>query len=336
MLADREPRVRFTDEPLHILIPRWDGKLGDSIVSSFFIREAHLRLNAKVTVLTVKELADIHTVDFSVDQVLITSQNPGCYELCGLARRIGKVDVVVHMVGRVQPAEILFIRFLRPTLVYSLDDHLRCVNRKVGALTTGLDMADLYKWVLEDLGAGFVNMKYIVPLPNALPINLVSSHILVNSYASRPDKSLGFRCSVSLLRAIADEYSEFSVGILCSPATQEIAEKVKVAVARENVRVIYGLISPKLLAGVLNQADAIVSVDTATVHMAVGLRKKLVAIYPLIEGEKNPWLPPHSPFIRVIFSEQSPDQYMRTGKKNMDAFQVKELLKHLHNLLTEQ
>lgn len=98
LLADRLPKPRSAKESLHILVPRWDAKLGDSIVSSFFFREAR-RLNARVTVLTVEELAQMHALDFGVDQVVITNANPGVLELLHLAQQLGQVDVVVHLVG---------------------------------------------------------------------------------------------------------------------------------------------------------------------------------------------------------------------------------------------
>ncbi|MCM0990117.1 lipopolysaccharide heptosyltransferase family protein, partial [Klebsiella pneumoniae] len=108
LLADRSLSPRATEGILHILVPRWDAKLGDSIVSSFFFREVR-KLNARVTVLTVAELAQMHTLDFAVDQVVITKANPGVRELRRLAPQLGRVDVVVHLVGRIQPAEILFL-----------------------------------------------------------------------------------------------------------------------------------------------------------------------------------------------------------------------------------
>ncbi len=70
LLVDRSLQPRPTEENLHILVPRWDAKLGDSIVSSFFFREAR-KLNARVTILTVAELAQMHALDFGVDQVVI-------------------------------------------------------------------------------------------------------------------------------------------------------------------------------------------------------------------------------------------------------------------------
>lgn len=332
LLADRPLTSRTTEERLHILVPRWDAKLGDSIVSSFFFREAR-RLNARVTVLTVPELAQMHKVDFAVDQVVITNTNPGFLALRRLARQLGQVDVVVHLVGRIQPAEILFLRLLRPARVYSLDDRLRCVNRKFGEITAGLDMAERYRRVLMDLGASMVDRKYIVPLPDTLPSPALAPQVLFNPYASRPDKCLAFTRSVSLLQAIAHAYPTRSVGILYSPSTQEDALRIEVAVARRNVRVVNGLASPKDVAGYIRCAQVVVSVDTAIVHMAVGLETKLVAIYPTMVGQANPWLPPPSPLTRVVYSQQRTGQIRRTGKKDMNAFSIEALLDNLHELL---
>jgi ADP-heptose:LPS heptosyltransferase len=331
LLADRSLKPKATEGSLHILVPRWDAKLGDSIVSSFFFREAR-RLNARVTVLTVAGLAQMHTYDFAVDQVVITDANPGALELYRLARQLERVDVVVHLVGRIQPAEIMFLRLLRPARVYSFDDRLRCVNRKFGAATAGLDMAERYRRVLIDLGASVIDRKYIVPLPDTLPNPAHVPDMLFNPYASRPDKCLAFDRSASLLRAIADAYPTRSIGILCSPATLEDALCMEITVARKNVRVIHGLVSPKDVAGYICCTQVVISVDTAIVHMAVGLETRLVAIYPAMNGQANPWLPPPSPLTRVVYSQQHLGQYRRTGKKDMNTFSLEALLDNLHEL----
>ncbi|MDG9959872.1 lipopolysaccharide heptosyltransferase family protein, partial [Klebsiella michiganensis] len=63
LLADKPLPTKTPGEKLHILLLRWDAKLGDSIVSSFFFRESR-KLNARLTVLTVNELAEMHTNTF--------------------------------------------------------------------------------------------------------------------------------------------------------------------------------------------------------------------------------------------------------------------------------
>lgn len=134
-LVDRQLPPRDVAHPLHIVLPRWDAKPGDAIVSSFFFREAR-KLGAWVTVLTVPELVDMHRHDFDVDRVIPVTCAPTPTGLRPLVQELGSVDVFVHLVGRIQPIEMLFIRVLKPGRVYSLDDALRCVSDKLGEATS--------------------------------------------------------------------------------------------------------------------------------------------------------------------------------------------------------
>jgi hypothetical protein len=168
LLADKPLPTKTPGEKLHILLLRWDAKLGDSIVSSFFFRESR-KLNARLTVLTVNELAEMHTNTFGVDDVIVTNPHPGLGELRRLVNQLSNVDAVVHLVGRLQPAEIVFMRLLRPASIYSLDDSLRCVNRKMGFAANTLNIVEQYKYILQDLGAKVIDTQYIVPLPAELP-----------------------------------------------------------------------------------------------------------------------------------------------------------------------
>ncbi|WNL42744.1 glycosyltransferase family 9 protein [Halomonas sp. PAMB 3264] len=331
-LADRFPVAVASPDPLHIIVPRWDAKLGDAIVSSFFFREVR-KLNARVTVLTVTELAPLHLQDFGVDRVIVTDANPGPVKLFKMARQLGHVDVVVHLVGRIKPVEILFLRLLRPACVYSFDDGLRCVNRKFGAATAGLDFPERFEKVLIDLGVNEVERKYIIPRTSRIYDTSSAPQILVNPYASRPDKSLAFTKAVLLLRAVADAYPDKSVGILCSPGSRSDANNLEAEVTRENVRALQDLATPGDAAGYISCAQVVVTVDTAIVHMAVGLETRLVAIYPTMGTEHNPWLPPASARTLVVYSHQDVHRYHRSGKKDMNSFKVEEVIAGLDKLL---
>lgn len=86
LLADKPLPMKTLSAKLHILLLRWDAKLGDAIVSSFFFRESR-KLNARLTVLTVKELAEMHINTFGVDEVIVTNPHPGLGELRRLVNR---------------------------------------------------------------------------------------------------------------------------------------------------------------------------------------------------------------------------------------------------------
>lgn len=57
--------------------------------------------------LTVAELVPLHLQDFGVDRFIATDANPGSVKLFKMARQLGHVDVVVLLVGRIKPVEIL-------------------------------------------------------------------------------------------------------------------------------------------------------------------------------------------------------------------------------------
>lgn len=327
LLADQALTRAETPARKHIVVPRWDAKLGDAIVSSFFLREV-AKLNARVTVLTVAELVPLHQQVFGVDRVVVTSANPGVGELIRLARQLGPVDTVVHLVGRLQPAEILFIRLLHPSSLYSLDDDLRCVNRKLGVATAGLNVVERYCYVLHDLGATTVNSDYIVPLPAELPVPDTVPQILFNPWASREDKSLSMSCATATLRAIAVAFPAHRIGILYGPASRELAERLEAAVACARVIRVANIATPADVAGYLCRAQVVISVDTAIVHLAVGLKKRLIAIYPGSPCVVNPWLPPDSALTEVIYSPP-PASATAGGKKAMNHFSLPLLLEAL-------
>lgn len=150
----------------HILILRWDAKLGDTIVSSFFYREIKKLRATKVTVVTTKELAELHEQSFGADQVIISRPLPGILELFRLRKHLVNIDTVVHLVVKVQPIEIFFLWLLKPKHVFSLDDDLNWVDVKMGRLTEGLSFADKYRYVLERLGVKNICKDYIIPMPD--------------------------------------------------------------------------------------------------------------------------------------------------------------------------
>lgn len=332
LIVDKPLSTKPFQERPHILLLRWDAKLGDAIVSSFFYREAR-KLNARVTVITVKELAKMHESTFGADEVIITTPNPGPMKLRKLAGQLRNVDVVVHLVGRLQPAEIFFIHLIKPAHLYSLDDSLRCVNHKMGFAANTLNIVEQYQFVLNDLGVKTIHTQYIIALPAELPPKAQSPQILFNPYASREDKGLSASRAEVALKAIADNFPAYSIGVLCSPVTQHSAQRLVGSVARNNVVGLYDGLTPEKVAGYIRQAKVVVSVDTAIVHMAVGLKAKLVAIYPLIEGQYNPWLPPSSPFTRIIYSVQQLETLRRTGKKTMNVFSMASLLNALSDFV---
>lgn len=305
-----------------MVVLRWDAKLGDSIVSSPFYREIRKLSGVRVTVVTVAELEEMHRNDFGVDRVIVvTSASPSLLELLRVRRELDAVDVVVHLVGRIQPREILFLSQLTAARVYSLDDSLRLVTHKLGVSTQSLLFVEKYARVLDSLGLPAAQTGYSIALPSisgALGVGHVD--IVFNPYGSRADKSLSTAKACELLGALADAYPGFTIGILSSQPTRQAAKQLELQLGHPNVKALDDIETPRHAAAAVNTSSITITVDTAIVHMAVGLRKKMVAIYADVGNEPNPWLPPASCTSRVVISHQDVRSYKLTGVKNMNQF----------------
>jgi len=320
-----------------VLVVRWDGKVGDAVVSSFFYREAGKLHDACVTVVTTPALADLHRRMFGVRKVVVTSPNPGLRELVRLRHALRGIDTIVHPAGRIRARELFLIRLIKPRNVFSLDDGLNWVNGKIGRATAHSAFAGKYAHVLRHLGVQHVDTSpqlahacWKQPEPGT-----ARQRVVFNPFGSRSDKSISVAKAAQLLGLIADRMPGIEVLILHHVSTREQAAAMQHRVGRANVMLANTTPTLDDMIGLIATAWLVISVDTGVVHVADALRKKLVAIYPASNDRFNPWLPRPSHTTRLIYSLQDQAMYMRTGRKDLDRFDEHEVLKHTSALVSE-
>jgi ADP-heptose:LPS heptosyltransferase len=334
MMFDRK-RVLPLATPKNIVVIRWDGKLGDAIVSSFFYREARKLKEVTVTVITTPELADFHRYDFGAHRVLISPVNPGLANLCKLALQLRNIDTVVHPVGRIRARELLFLYLLKPRNVFSLDDDIGWVNGKMHAATISLAAWEKYAFILRQFGATDIDGGYCVPDSTRWAAHEGDRRpcVIFNPFASRPDKSLSEAKAICVLRRIADRLPSWEVSILYRPDTHGDALAMKHAAARPNITLAASISTFTDAISAVREASLVISVDTGFVHIADGLSKNLVAICPQIGQEFNPWLPRLSPRTRIVRCMQDPLACRRTAKKDMDNFDDDDVVRAIDSVL---
>lgn len=323
-LFDRLASVPVQAPARQILLVRWDGKLGDAVVSSFFYREAK-RGGARVSVVTTTGLVGLHAEHFGADLVIDVPQDPTPLELMRLAWRLRGVDTVVHLTGRMAAHELFFLWLLRPRNVFSLDDQPRWVNGKLGAATASLRFDEKYADVLRRLDIPVIDTAPVIPAATGRRA-ADAVEILFNPFGSRPDKSISAERAVLTLRQLAERHPRWQIGVLNCVRTRALAESICKAVGLETVRVCEGAQSIPAMIDTLWAATVVISVDTSVVHIASGLHKPLLAIYPLIGVDAGPWLPPPKSSTVIVYSPVDPVIHGRTGLKNLDNYLDEDLL----------
>lgn len=328
LLFDRKVPLGIQGEINHILVVRWDAKLGDSFISSFFFREIKkLPGNKKVTVITTPALASLYRDCFGVDDVIEINKRPGYGAIKEMAASIPHVDLVIHLTEGMKMKDLYLLHQLSPTNVASLDDSIGRVNVKLSKVTADMLFQDKYRYLLSLLGAKEVDQQYIIPV--AGKGNLTSpcdDLILINPFGSTQYKSFSHGKMVSLLQTLSVTFADYRFGVLSSPATYAAAGAMVRDSSAGNVILLEGVKTIDDAIYCVQQSKAVLSVDTAIVHIAVGLQKPLVAIYPRHGETFNQWLPTSTPRVRILFSD-SPG--LNADMNNVDDRAVCEALANL-------
>jgi ADP-heptose:LPS heptosyltransferase len=328
-LFDRSIVISVQAPARNILLVRWDGKLGDSFVSSFFYREAK-RCGARVSVVTTTSMIELHAEHFGADVVIEASRKLGLIELMRLALRLRGVDTVVHLTERLAAREIVFLWLLRPDNVFSLDDHPRWVNGKLGKDTATLRFDEKYAAVLRRLGMHVIDTAPVIPAATGRVGDVLD--VVFNPFGSRPDKSISIDRAVSTLRQLAAHHPEWRIGVLSCEQTRARAEQICDAIGLKTVMICEGAQTILGMIDTLWAASVVISVDTSVVHIAAGMHKPLLAIYPLIDPDANTWLPPPRSSTLVIYSPVDQATYRATGLKCLDNYLDEELLRGIEAL----
>ncbi|WP_421254023.1 glycosyltransferase family 9 protein [Aeromonas jandaei] len=293
----------ISQDKLRVLVWRLDAKWGDSIISSFFYREIKKHNGVEVIVITTPDLYTLYKDVYKADSVYVLNKRPAYSDLWKIARDIGHVDVVVHLTEAMKMKEMFFISLLSSKIVFSLDDDLYMVSHKMCIRTKEVTFRDKYKVILSELGVDNVDSSYIIPLHET---GRDRFNIVVNPFGSTEKKSISIENINSLIKKLSEEFPDKRIGIISSPSTYDKALKM-LAGDGDNARaeVVGGVNSFYDAVEVINNADLIISVDTALVHVADGLGKKLVAIFPKNNEEFNPWLPTMRISNKIVFSHAS-------------------------------
>ncbi|HEH9413605.1 TPA: glycosyltransferase family 9 protein [Aeromonas salmonicida] len=302
-LFDKQVLPGLHGEINHILVIRWDAKLGDSFVSSFFFRELKKLPNKVITVITTPSLEVLYKNDFGVDHVIAVDKRPDYKTLRRIASSIDHVDLAVHLTEGMKMKDLYFLYKLSPTNIASLDDNVARVNIKLSDTTRGMLFQEKYTYLLNMLGLMDVDTTYIIPdVARDKVISGCDNSIIINPFGSTRYKSMSQGKVTELLTVLGQCFPTRHFALLSSPATREDAQKMINGCGANNVALLEGVNTIEDAIYCIRAANVVISVDTAIVHIAAGLKKPLIAIYPLHGNEFNQWLPSPSPLTKVIFS----------------------------------
>lgn len=315
-LLDRPLRER-KDSASQVVFVRWDGKLGDTIVLSWVYRELmRARPDLRLTVLTHAALADMHRDGFGLDHVIVCSKRPGFLEILRLARQVRHARYVIHLTESFKPRDFLFVRCVAPAQVVSLDDSALCVNVKLGQSTNHLHFSQkLLPW-FESLGIRAPDTTYRVPGASSVDTGEQGLHSETRITGFCPvgaggKRKMSDRTVIELVQ-IMRRVSGHRILLLVAADQIERMRRIIETLADNHVFLPDNPHSLNDLFANVRRCDYVVSVDTATVHVATGLDKPQLALYnpDSLHHQNYPKWHPNSSKAQTLFAERVEPQHI--------------------------
>jgi ADP-heptose:LPS heptosyltransferase len=293
-LFDRpRPRVERLEGLQRVLFIRWDAKWGDSVVFSFVPRELQ-RHGVAVEVITTADMAPLFSGQYGVDAVHVAKKRAGYGEIRRLARQIGEVDLVVFFSQLANHRALYLLSQLQARHIASLDDSVGLVDLKLGELTRGQHFADKYLALLERCGIPGADMRYIVPRDEHSEARVEGfvqgrrPYVCFNAYSKGRARSFNRETSQRLIELLQQALPGHAVCVLSAPGRQKEVEALCERLGERvfslpDTQTIYDNIA------LIARADALVSGNTATVHMADGLDVPSFEIFPHDRTSYEDW-----------------------------------------------
>ncbi|MGR5076942.1 glycosyltransferase family 9 protein [Photobacterium swingsii] len=308
-LFDKKTVPVFQKKELkEIVVVRWDAKIGDSIVSSFFFREIKkIFPNVEVSVITTPEMQDMYKKDFLADNVYLSKKRPSYSELNELAIKTKNADLVIHLSKILKMKDLFFLSRFKNANIAGLDDSVNLVDLKLGKSTTGEHFSYKYKNLINAYSDSHVSEEYIVPSRSDIHDRLSSQIkcdkklIAINPYGSSTVRRLSNDSVRKILNILRDNISDFKVIFICAPQDRAnlrtiINEYPELCLDGEFGDSIYHAIE------LVRLADYVITVDTSIVHIASGLNKPLLGLYNPSILNYEEWSPKSS-YTSVIFAK---------------------------------
>ncbi|QLB14465.1 heptosyltransferase [Mannheimia granulomatis] len=304
--------------PEKILFLRQDGKIGDYIVSSFVFRELKKQNNdLTIGIVCTKKDAYLYKKNPYIDHIYyVKKRNILDYIKCGIRLSKEKYDIVVDPTILIRNRDLLLLRLINAKyyIGYQKESYqLFNINIK-----TPQHFSEIYKTALEMVGFKVDDDSYDIPFDQTsqdeimtyLDKNEIRNYIAINFFGAANSRKVSYDNIIRYIEYLKKIIPSKPLILLSYPDVFEelssISEKYQ-GVYVPPTKTIFNTIE------LIRTAEVIISPDTATVHIASGLNKKIIALYG--DGIENftHWRPLNKSETHVLFykeniNEISPEQ----------------------------
>lgn len=317
ILLDRVPPS--FDHPLSpehirsILFLRQDGKIGDFIVSSFAFREIkkaypHIRIGVICSEKN-RRLFDNQPYIDALHEVKAKSKISYYQTARSLA---GQYDVVIEPTLVFRLRDLILLHFLAAPFNIGLDKaDYRLFNLNI--TDKQQHYIDIYHNALQLCGFHYADTRPMLPesresgrnVRNFLAQNGLNAYIAVNFFGAAKTRRFSDDAIGRILAKLTHAFPEQQFLLLTAPDTTAQLQQISLSYQRcwiyQNTQTIADSIE------LIRHADAVISPDTAIIHIAAALDKKIIGLYQVNPQNFANWYP-KTEQVKLLFFRQHIDE----------------------------
>ncbi|WNJ95357.1 glycosyltransferase family 9 protein [Vibrio ruber] len=285
------------------LFIRNDSKYGDSVISSFAMKAIKENIpNSVIKVISSNNTYDFYQKMAFVDTVYSLNKRPSYFEIFKIARGLGNIDIAINAQDIVKMKDLFLLRMISAKSNAGVLPDVKMYNL---LLKNDGHYIERFKSLLSSFNIMHYDDSYIIPLSSHCRERMTPQFknkkvVFFNPFGSNKSKSMNEETICRIIPIFAR--NGFSVFLSSSPSTSNLVNHI-CQKFNDNVFCDEHCASIDDVATHIDMSDIVVSVDTATVHIATGLKKKTLAIYHPDMSSYTRWHP-NNPHSRTFFSQE--------------------------------
>ena len=298
-----------------LLFIRTDAKLGDSVVSSFVFRELKkAQPGIRLGVLLAPALESLYQRNPHIDACHCLKKRAGFAEIRRVCRSLPHYQVVVFLGKSLRPRDLYLLRFLDAKTVIGRVSGVGLINAVLPNASTDAQEicheSELFAAVLRQLGVSEFDSQYELHIPDECQLRveqfcrqLSRPVIALNPYGNSHHRCFRPERIAEVLNALAERFADYALVLLTPPVHFRESARIVDDLGYGHVTLLPEGSTLEEMMALVKQSQLLISVDTATVHIATAALTPTVAIYRQDEANYRQWHP-NSPVAATLFCRQ--------------------------------
>ena len=271
-----------------LLFLRYDGKIGDYIITSWIYREIKKqRPDIEIDIVGISKNEKLFLNNKNINKFYKLKKSKKLF-MYFLAKKLRakNYDVIIDPTERLRKRDIFFIKNIKAKVVFGYGkEEIDIFNKNIG--NNSKRMKEVYAEILEQLGFSNLNMDYEIPLNKEaeekvdkyLEKKKIDNYIAVNFFGAAKNKKINNENAIKLIDMLRMKYKDKKIIILDSPSDRKALDNILKNILDDKRVYFYPNSTIFEAIEIIKKSILVVSPDTAIIHIADGFDKKVISFY---------------------------------------------------------